>query len=98
MKVKSIFERKDNCLTLIAYASLKNAKESTDDNNIQAEKSRIERIAEPFYKNAIAQEYNSFMLDWLKRHAKEIVYEQTFCYDQNIQDEFFELDVNKFIK
>ena len=43
---KSNYERKENILLLLAYASLKHNGESTGIDNIQAEKSRIERVAE----------------------------------------------------
>lgn len=93
----TILNRVENCLTLIAYASLKHWNEPTNFDNIEAEKARITRVAEPFYVNC-NQDYNEFLLSWLKTNAHEIVYEDTFTYDNLPPDNSFELNINSFIK
>lgn len=98
MKKKSLFERKENVLTLIAYASLKQWGEPTDFANIQAEMGRLERIAEPFYKDS-NQEYNNFLISWLKTNAKRIVYTDELTYDNiSVPDDQFELNVDLFCR
>lgn len=95
---KSNYERKENILLLLAYASLKHNGESTGIDNIQAEKSRIERVAEYFYKVGNDQEYNTFMIDWLKGNAQDIVYTDKYVYDTPIPDEPFELNIDLFCR
>lgn len=95
---KSVVERKDNVLTLIAYASLKQWGEPTNSENIEAEKGRLERIAEPFYKKS-KDEYNHFLISWLKENARKIVYTDEFTYDNiNVPDDAFELNVDLFCR
>jgi hypothetical protein len=98
MKTKSLLERKENILSLIAFASLKHWNEPTDFDNIQAEKGRIERVAELFYKKS-DQEYNSFIISWLKENARKIVYTDEFTYDNvNIPDDVYELNIDLFCR
>ena len=100
--MKSLLERKEDILLLIAYASLLFKRqllfnnESTDSNNLQAEKSRIERIAESFYKSAKDREYNQFIIDWVKDNSDDLVYTDRFCYDENIPDEQYDLNPDFF--
>ena len=94
--MKSLLERKEDILLLIAYASLLFNNESTDSNNLQAEKSRIERIAESFYKSAKDREYNQFIIDWVKDNSDDLVYTDRFCYDENIPDEQYDLNPDFF--
>lgn len=97
-KNKRNFERKENVLLLIAYASLKNAGEPTDPDNIQAERYRLERVAESYYKSAPDKEYNEWMVDWLQANAHEIVYTDRFVYDVPVPDEPYELNVDLFCR
>lgn len=97
--MKTIFERKENAFLLIAFASLKHWGESTDKENLSAEKARLERVAEEFYldKNS-DQEYNEFLLDWIKTNAKEIVYGNEFTYDPQIPESSIGFNLESFIE
>lgn len=97
-KEKKIWERKEDSLLCLAYASLLNWKEPTDLNNILAEKTRIERVAESFYKAAKDQEYNAFILEWIKENGREIVYGDRFSYDVDLPDNMTETNVNLFCR
>jgi hypothetical protein len=95
---KTILERKENVLTLIAYASLKQWGEPTNSENIEAEKGRLERVAEHFYKKS-NEEYNSFLINWLKENARKIVYTDEFTYDNiSIPEDPFELNIDLFCR
>lgn len=96
--MKTLFERKENCLLLVAYASLKQWQEPTDKENLSAEKARIERvIADIFTKNKLDVDYNQFVLEFVKEHGREIVYGNEYTYDVEIPDDATELDVNVMI-
>jgi hypothetical protein len=96
--MKTLFERKENCLLLISYASLKNWEESTSKENLSAEKSRLERvISDLFCKHKVDMDYNQFVLDFVKEHGREIVYGDEYTYDVEIPDEYSELNVNVMI-
>lgn len=96
---KSLFERKEDTLLLVAFASLKHNGESTDSNNLNAEKSRIERIAESFYtKSKEFVEYNAFIMDWTKLNMRDIVYTDKFIYDIPIKDDYFEVNLDNFLR
>ena len=98
MKKQTKTEKKEEMLLLIAFASLKHNDEPTDLENLHAEKSRLERIAENFYKNSPDQEYNQFLIDWLRENAHDIVYTDKFVYDVNIPDEPYDLNVDLFCR
>ena len=74
------YNQKEKSLTLIAFASLSYANESLDEDNILFEKDRIESIIQDNYISSEPMEYNTFVLDWLKKNAHELVY--TGLYDQ----------------
>lgn len=96
--MKTLFQRKEDCLLLIAFASLKQWGESTDPNNLFAEKSRLDRIiSEAFCKSTSDMDYNQFVLDFIKQHGREIVYENNYTYDTPIQDDYTELNIEMII-
>ena len=96
--MKSLYQRKEDALLCLAYASLLNWKEKTDPDNVLAEKARIERIIEEYYKSSIPQEYNSYVLGWIKEHGRELVYGSSFAYDIQIPDEVQETNVENFFR
>lgn len=97
--MKTLYQRKENCLFLIAFASLKQWNEPTDPDNIHAEKSRLDRvISDIFTQNRLDVDYNQFVLEFIKEHADEIVYGNEYTYDVSIADEFTELNVNTIIE
>ena len=96
--MKSLLQRKEDTLLLTAYASLKHNGEDTALENIRAEAARIERIAEEFYKDALDQEYNSFIIDWVKTNLEEIVYGDEYLYDANIPDDQWETNPNIYCR
>lgn len=93
--MSSIYSIKEDKLRLIAYASLLNAGESTDTANIEAEMARIERIAEKYYIKSDLH-YEDFMIKWLNANGRDIVYSDIFCYDEDIPDDYTELNINTF--
>lgn len=95
--MKTLAERKDNVLFLVAYASLKHWNEPINTNNIEAEKSRIERIAEQFFIKS-NEEYNTFIINWVKNNAKKLVYTNDYVYDVHIPDDSHETNVNLFMR
>jgi hypothetical protein len=98
MKARTVYERKQEALKWLAYASLKNWNEPTDLQNISVEKSRIERVISDIYTKANDDtEYNQFVLNFIKEHGREIVYEDTYTYDVPIPDEPYEMNVNTLI-
>lgn len=74
------YNQKEKSLTLIAFASLQYANEPVTEENILFEKDRIESIIQDDYISGKPMEYNTFVLDWLKKNAHELVY--TGLYDQ----------------
>lgn len=98
----TLLQRKDNVLTLVAFASLKHNHEPTDYDNIEAEKYRLERVAEKFYikdnNKKTEQEYNVFIIDWIKKHIDDIVYSDKFVGDVTIPDNTHETNLNNFIR
>jgi len=74
------YNQKEKSLTLIAFASLQYANEPVTEENILFEKDRIESIIQDDYISGEPMEYNTFVLDWLKKNAHELVY--TGLYDQ----------------
>lgn len=98
--MSTLLERKDNVLTLVAFASLKQWGESTDTNNLEAEKSRLERVAEKFYLNdkKTEQEYNVFIIDWIKKNIHDLVYTDKYVFDVTIPDNAFETNINNFMR
>ena len=61
--MKTLYQKKEDCLLLLAYASLKAWNESTNPENVSAEKSRLERvISDIFTKTKIDIDYNQFIL------------------------------------
>lgn len=98
MKTPSVFEKKQEALTFIAFASLKQWKEPTDFENISAEKARIERVISDIYaKSKDETEYNQYVLNFIKKHGREIVYEDTYTYDIAFSDDPYELNVDAII-
>jgi hypothetical protein len=97
--MKSISERRENAILLVAYASLKAADESTNRENVYAEAARIERIiAQEYVEFKGDVEYNQFALDFIKKNAEEIVYGDKYSFDVAIADEYTDLDVNQIIR
>lgn len=96
--MNTLFARKEESLNWLAYASLKNWNEPTSLENIAYEKSRIERVISDIYaKSRDETEYNQYVLNFIKEHGREIVYEDTYTYDVTIPDEPFEMDINTII-
>lgn len=96
--MNTLFQRKEDCLLLIAYASLKQWDEPVDKENISAEKARIDRVISDIYsKNKLDVDYNQFVLEFVKEHGREIVYGNEFTYDVEVPDDATELDVNVMI-
>jgi hypothetical protein len=95
--MKSIFQRKEDAFLLVAFASLKHWGEPTSKENLSAEKARLERVAESFYLD-VEQEYNQFLLEWLKTNAREIVYGNEFTYDPVIPDESIGFNLNSYVE
>lgn len=96
--MKTIFQRKEDCLLLISFASLKHWKESTSGENISAEKARLDRVISDIYtKSRVDMDYNQFVLDFIKEHGEEIVYGNEYTYDIDIPDEFTELNIDTII-
>lgn len=94
----SIFQRKEESLNWLAYASLKQWDEPTDLENISFEKARIERVISDIYsKSKDETEFNEFCLNWIKLNGKDLVYTDKFTYDISIPDEQYELNVNTII-
>jgi hypothetical protein len=78
--------------------SLKYWQESTEIENVLAEKSRIERvISEEYIKCPKDIEYNQFVLDFIKQHGREIVYTDDYNYDIDIPDEQYEINIDTII-
>lgn len=98
MKKQTKSEKKEDMFLLIAYASLKHNGESTSLDNLHAERYRLERIAENFYKGSPDQEYNQFLIDWLRTNAHDIVYTDRFVYDVSIPDDPYDLNVDLFCR
>ena len=97
-KQPTVYQKKQNALQWLAYASLKNWNEPTDLANISAEKSRIERVITDIYtKSKDETEYNQYVLNFIKEHGREIVYDDTYCYDISIPDEGYELNIDVII-
>jgi hypothetical protein len=94
---KTILERKENILYLIAFAVLKNSNKPTKQDNIIAEKGRIERVAERYYIKT-DKEYNVFIIDWLKENARKLVYSNEFSYDVSIPDDVKETNLDLFLR
>lgn len=94
---KTILERKENVLSLIAFAVLKNKNKQTTQDNIIAEKGRIERVAERYYVKT-DKEYNTFIIDWLKENARRLVYTNEFSYDVSIPDDVKETKLDLFLR
>lgn len=96
--MKPVWEKKDDALFLLAYASLKEWNEPTDAENIDAEIARIERVIEQFYLESPDEEYNAFILNWIKDNAHDLVYTDKFTYDVKIPDDPTETNVNLFCR
>lgn len=98
MKSQSVFTKKQEALNWIAFASLKHWNEPTDFDNISAEKARIERvIADIYSKTTDDTEYNQYVLNFIKEHGREIVYEDTYTYDIPFSDDSYELNIDTII-
>ena len=97
--MKTLHQKKEDCLLLLAYASLKQWNEPTNPENLSAEKSRLERVVtDIFTKTNIDIDYNQFILEFIKEHSKEIIYGNSYTYDVDIPDEYTELNVNTIIE
>jgi hypothetical protein len=93
-----MYERKEDCLLLIAFASLKQWGEPTDSNNLMGEKARLERVISDIFRgNKVDMDYNQFVLDFIKEHGRNIVYGNEYTYDIPIPDDFTELNVDTII-
>lgn len=96
--MKTIFERKENALLLLAFASLKEYNEPTTQENISAEKARLERvISQEYLHDQNDVEYNQFILDWIQVHAEEVVYSDDWTYDVEVPDDAHEMDINVLV-
>jgi hypothetical protein len=94
----SIIQRKEESLNWLAYASLLNAQEPTNLENISAEKARIERVITDIYtKSKDETEFNQYILNFIQEHGKEIVYADTYNYDISIPDEVYEMNIDTII-
>jgi hypothetical protein len=98
MKTISLYSRKQQALKLIAFASLKYNNIPVTLNDLIAETSRLSRIiSDEFCKANFDQEYNSYALNWIKKHGEEFVKSDIWTYDIEIPDDAHELDVNVMI-
>lgn len=98
MKSITTYERKQESLKWLAYASLKQWNEPTDLQNIAIEKSRIERVISDIYtKSNDDTEYNQYVLNFIKENGREIVYGDKYTYDISLPDEPYELNVDVII-
>lgn len=94
----TLFERKQNALKLIAFASLKYNGEPTEIQNIAAETSRLSRIvADEYIQSSNVKDFNQFCLDWIKKNGEDFVKSDMWTYDIEISDDAHDLDVNIMI-
>ena len=95
MKKESIYDRRINATLLVAFASLKHNGEKTDQENIRAEKYRLDRIlAEEYKKDKTIKEYNQFCLDWIKSNAEDFVKTDKWLYDVDFGDDQYQLNID----
>ena len=96
--MNTLFQKKEEALKWLAYASLKNWHEPTDVENVLFEKARLERvISDLFVKDKKDIDYNQYVLNFIKEHGREVVYEDTYTYDVSIPDEQYEMNINTLI-
>lgn len=94
----TVFERKQEALKWLAYARLKWLNKPTALENISKEKSRIERVISDLYTKSDSEiEYNRYILNFVKEHGREIVYDSTYDYDVQIPDEGYEINLDVII-
>lgn len=94
----TLFERKQQALKLIAFASLKYNDEPIELDNIRAETSRIARIvADEYVHSSTELDFNKFVLNWIKKHGEEVVKTDRWTYDIEIPDDRYQMDVNVLI-
>ena len=92
------FQKKEDALFLTAYASLKQYNEPTTQENISAEKSRLDRVITQEYLDDDSDiEYNEFVLQWLRIHAHDVIHTDIWTYDIEVPDDSHELDVNVLV-
>lgn len=75
-------EQLETAFTIVAFASLKENQEPTDNKNILAESARIERCVEYYYKTTEHDlQYPEFAKKFLFENQKEIIYGDKFLND-----------------
>lgn len=95
----TLFERKQQALKLIAFASLKYNNEPVDIENIVAETSRLSRIvADEYIKSTTEKDFNKFCLDWIKKNGEDFIKSDLWTFDIDIPDDSHNLDVNIMIE
>lgn len=82
----SLFERKECALMLVSFAFLKQRDKPSLDLDVQNNAARLERIAEEHYNTDI--DYNQFILEWINKNARDIVYSNKYEYDIRISDSY----------
>ena len=92
------YRDKEQMLELVAATNIFVKTKSCDDQLLENEKARLERIAQKDYITESDKEYNSFIIEWLKKNMKEIIYGQKFNFDSKIPDDYYELDLDAFLR
>ena len=78
-----MYEVKESLLYGVAKLSLIANGDVTTEDSIQTEKSRLERVIEPYYVKTEV-EYNQFVINFLRDNFEEIIYGDTFLGDVEI--------------
>jgi hypothetical protein len=98
MNIQTIIQRKDNALGWLAYATLKQNNKPVDVDTVIFEKSRIERVITDIYtKSPDETEFNQYVLNFIKEHGREVVYDNTYSYDIDIPDEPYQMNIDVII-
>lgn len=98
MKPQSIYDKRQNASLVVAYSSLKYNGESLEQENVRAEKYRLDRIlADEYVKSSGDKEYNRFCLDWIAQNGMDFVTTDKWIYDIEFQDEPYELNIDVLI-
>jgi hypothetical protein len=97
-KSLTLYQRKDQALNWLSYASLLHNKKSITLEKISTEKSRLDRIiSEEYVKAKKVIDYNQFCLDWIKDNGGDVIYSDKWLYDIPFSDEPYELNIDTII-
>jgi hypothetical protein len=98
MKAQSIYDKRQNASLVLAYSSLKYNKESVEQENVRAEKYRLDRIlADEYVKSFENKEYNKFCLDWIQKNGMDFVTTDKWVYDIEFKEDAYVLNVDNLI-